>query len=45
LHARRARLGGEQEQTQLQLRRWLNHLALHRALGLEPGRSGPGAGP
>lgn len=35
LQARRARLGGEQEQAQLNLRRWLNHLAMYRALGVE----------
>lgn len=38
LQARRARLGGEQEQAQLQLRRWINHAALHRVLGLEMGQ-------
>jgi outer membrane protein TolC len=37
LQARRARLGGEQEQLQLQLRRWLNHVAMYRVLGLEMG--------
>lgn len=37
LQARRARLVGQQEQLQLQLRRWLNHVALYRVLGLEMG--------
>jgi len=37
LQARRARLGGEQERLQLQLRRWLNHVAMYRVLGLEMG--------
>lgn len=37
LQARRARLSGEQEQAQLQLRRWVNHSTLHRVLGLEMG--------
>lgn len=35
LQARRARLAGEQERAQLHLRRWLNHLAMFRALGME----------
>jgi outer membrane protein TolC len=37
LQARRARLAGEQEQEQLRLRRWLNHTAMYRVLGLEMG--------
>ena len=38
LQARRARLAGEQEQLQLQLRRWMNHVAMYRVLGLEMGQ-------
>lgn len=38
LQARRARLEVEQEQRQQQLRRWLNHAALYRVLGLEMGQ-------
>jgi outer membrane protein TolC len=37
LQAQHARLGGEQERLQLQLRRWLNHVAMYRVLGLEMG--------
>jgi outer membrane protein TolC len=37
LQARRARLAGEQDRLQLQLRRWLNHVAMYRVLGLEMG--------
>jgi outer membrane protein TolC len=39
LQARRARLAGEQEQEQLRLRRWLNHTAMYRMLGLEMGQA------
>lgn len=37
LQARRARLAGEQEAQQLQLRRWVNHAAMFRVLGLDMG--------
>lgn len=45
LQARRSRLAGEQERVQLQLRRWLNGLALQRALALPLAAAAPASAP